>query len=747
VAPAGESAPGFLVVVFDSHSLSDAAIYGRQSSVEIDEPARHLERELEATKAQLRDTIEQSEASTEELKASNEELQAMNEELRSATEELETSREELQSINEELTTVNHELKGNVDQLAQANSDLQNLMSATAVATVFLDRELRIMRYTPSAVAIFNLIPSDIGRPLTDLSHRLDYVEIVVDAEKALTDLSPTQREVRAGRQWLLARTLPYRTTDDRIAGVVLTFVDITALREAENTLRESEQRFRAIVRHAAAGVANLDFGGRFTLVNPRFCDLTGYREEALIGTSIFDLMDADESKRNRYRFQSLVTDGASYEIETSFVRKDGSSIWVNISVTGIDSARSAVVIVLDLTKRKRAEAELIDAKRAAEAANLSKDHFLAVLSHELRTPLTPVLMAAAALEHDPDLRPDVREDLSMVKRNIELETKLIDDLLDLNRINSGKLELSIEAIDLNLTVRHVCGICQSQVYERGTRLETKLHEGEALIAADSARLQQVLWNVLKNAIKFTGNDGEIHVMTSRLPDGQWEIRVRDNGIGISAERLPRIFDAFEQGGATVTKQFGGLGLGLAICKAVVERHGGSIRAESPGVGHGTTLIIEMPGNVPEAALKRADPAASEEHSRRLSLLLIEDHRDTARTLSRLLRNAGFTVLVASNVAAAVAAAEREEFDVIVSDLGLPDGTGYEVMRRVRNIRGIPGIAMSGYGMEEDVRRSLNAGFTEHLVKPIDSQQLIAAINRVTENREGILPTEKSFRKT
>jgi two-component system CheB/CheR fusion protein len=678
---------------------------------------QRLERELEATKAQLRDTIEQSKASTEELQASN---------------------EELQSINEELTTVNQEMKGKVDQLAHANSDLQNLMSATSIATVFLDRELRIMRYTPSAVSLFNFIPTDIGRPLTDLSHRLDYAEIVEDAEKALTHLTLTQREVRAGGQWLLARTLPYRTNDDRIAGVVFTFLDITARREAEDTLRESEARFRAIVSQAAAGVANVDLAGRITLANPRFCEITGYGEAELIGKNLLDLADPQELTRNAHRFQGLATEGLSYDIETRYVRKDGTAIWVHTSVTDIRNAetgsRSAVVIVLDVTKRRQAESELIDAKQAAEAANHSKDRFLAVLSHELRTPLTPVLMAVAALEHDPELRPDVREDLTMVKRNIELETKLIDDLLDLNRISSGKLELAIEPVDLNETVRHVCGICQSQVFERGTRLETKLQEGDAMIAADSARLQQVLWNVLKNAIKFSAEDGTIRVTTARLPDGRWQVRVEDSGIGISREILPHIFDAFEQGGTTVTKQFGGLGLGLAISKAVVELHRGSIRAESSGVGQGSTFIIELPGDAPGEIAKAGSRTSTHGSTQPLRLLLVEDHSDTARTLGRLLRAQGYSVVVVSDVSAATAAASRERIDVLVSDLGLPDGSGYDVMDRIRAIRSVPGIAMSGYGMEEDKRRSLEAGFSEHLVKPIDATQLIAAIRRVTDNR-------------
>ncbi|MFT3883313.1 MAG: CheR family methyltransferase [Gemmatales bacterium] len=240
VSPAHEIAPGLLLVVFEKRTAhSEPEGTGKPNQPTTPEPAvRHLERELEQVKGRLRDTIEQYEASTEELKASNEELQAMNEELRSATEELETSREELQSINEELTTVNQEMKGKMDEIAHANSDLQNLMASTSIATVFLDRDLSIMRYTPSAVDLFHLIPGDLGRPLAHLKHRLSYPELISDAEQVLRKLVPLEREVQGEDDWFLARLQPYRTIEDHIAGVVLTFVNVTDRRKATEALHE-----------------------------------------------------------------------------------------------------------------------------------------------------------------------------------------------------------------------------------------------------------------------------------------------------------------------------------------------------------------------------------------------------------------------------------------------------------------------------------------------------------------------------
>ncbi len=394
----------------------------------------------------------------------------------------------------------------------------------------------------------------------------------------------------------------------------------------------------------------------------------------------------------------------------------------------VEFGTSLVAIAME---RDLAAQSLLEAKEAAELANQSKDRFLAVLSHELRTPLTPALLAVAALELDSDLPAEAREELAMIKRNIELETKLIDDLLDLSRITTGKLTLNSELVHLNEVVRDVCEICHSQVQEQGLTLDVSLDPKAGVINADPARFRQVLWNVLKNAVKFTPVNGSIQISTKRLTDDHCEVRIQDSGAGIPPEVLPHVFNAFEQGGTGITRQFGGLGLGLAICKALMDLHGGSIRAESAGAGEGATFVIQIPGRMLTATARirltlpdNAPPLPP------LRLLLVEDNLDTAHILGRLLTRAGFSVLSASNVVGAVALAKTEAFDVLVSDLGLPDGTGHEVMKQVRALRRVPGIAMSGYGMDEDLRRSREAGFVEHLVKPIQASQLIAAIRRV-----------------
>jgi two-component system CheB/CheR fusion protein len=367
VLPMADVAPGLTLVIINS--LPQAA--GNHAPVQpgawvrpgADQVADQLDRELERLKSHLRETVEQYETSTEELKASNEELQAINEELRSATEELETNREELQSINEELTTVNHELKSKVDELGHANSDMQNLMDATAIATVFLDRQLCITRYTPSAVSLFNFIATDIGRPLAHLNTQLHYPELVEDAELVLDRLTPVERRISnaSGRSYLV-RLLPYRTVDDRIAGVVLTFVDITERLQDAEALRRSEDRFSAIVNQATVGVVQAELDGRITFANQCYAQLLGYGMAELVGMQLLDLVHPDDRARSEAKFERLGSAGESFQIEKRYVRKDGSTIWLHNSVgflaQGQGAQAAAIIVCTDITERKRAEAAL-----------------------------------------------------------------------------------------------------------------------------------------------------------------------------------------------------------------------------------------------------------------------------------------------------------------------------------------------------------------------------------------------------
>ncbi len=370
--------------------------------------------------------------------------------------------------------------------------------------------------------------------------------------------------------------------------------------------------------------------------------------------------------------------------------------------------------------RKRVEEEL-------KAANEAKDRFLATLSHELRTPLTPVLALVSSLERDERVPDWLRSQLNLMRRNVELEARLIDDLLDLTRVTSGKLELRREAVDVGDVLAHALRASGPEIAARGLRLvEAGLHPRDLLAWADAPRLTQVFWNLLNNAAKFTPAPGSITVR-SRSTGPEILIEVQDTGMGIDAEVLPRIFGAFEQAGRGITRRYGGLGLGLAVSRAIVRLHGGDLTASSPGAGCGATFTIRLPAGLPEGNLDETLPGfvrPSIPSHRSLRLLLVEDHPDTAEAMADLLRDLGHQVAVASSVATAREVAEENGgFDLVISDLGLPDGSGLDLMRELSDRHGLRGIALSGYGMDEDIRRSRDAGFIAHLTKPVSLQTL------------------------
>jgi CheY-like chemotaxis protein len=382
---------------------------------------------------------------------------------------------------------------------------------------------------------------------------------------------------------------------------------------------------------------------------------------------------------------------------------------------------------------KGSQEALKAAKESAEAANRLKDRFLAGLSHELRTPLTPVLMAVAALEANPGLPQSARDDLALIRRNIELETRLIDDLLELSCIASGKFTLRNQRVVLAEVIRRACDSGRKLLAGTNVQLHCQADSGLGEINADPARLEQILLNLVQNAVKFTPAGGEIFVTGQRV-GASLRLSVRDTGVGISAEILDRIGAALQRGEMGIARPFGGLGLGLSICKALTELHRGKITAESDGPGEGSVFTIDLPTqDVTMGSSEWEVGGNSSAQTAKLRLLVVEDHADTARMLGKLLGSAGYAVKTATDAAGALDLASRETFDLVVSDIGLPDATGYQLMREIKTRYGISGIAMSGYGMDEDVRKSREAGFSDHLVKPISFAQLDEAIHRVVKN--------------
>lgn len=531
-------------------------------------------------------------------------------------------------------------------------------------------------------------------------------------------------------------------TEDEIAFIRTvthsTGVALDRLR-AGHALTDSEHRYRHLVNSMPLAVYTIDADGVLTLYNDAAAALWGQRPPlgAADWCSSFSAWRTDGSPINMENCPTTLAlkGGETRRGEEIIIeRPGGARRHVLVHPEPIRDARGNLIgalnVLVDITDRKDSEIVLQEAKEAAESASRSKDQFLAALSHELRTPLTPVLMLAAAYEEDPALPASVKGDMALIRRNVELETKLIDDLLDLSRIITGKLALRIESVDVDQLVREACGICRPQVLEKQLDLTISLDHRSSSVRADPARLQQVLWNLLHNAVKFTPERGSIDISTRHLDNGTVRIQVRDSGRGIPSELLPKLFNAFEQGDVRITRMFGGLGMGLAISRALVELHKGTIVAESAGPDRGALFTVTLPVETTRPRTPQQSTPEAPADVSKVRLLMVEDHADTARTLGILLRRAGFHIKHAGDVTTALRMLDEESFDVLVSDLGLPDGTGFELMRRVREHHDLPGIAMSGYGMEDDILKSREAGFSDHLIKPISLPKLQQAIRRV-----------------
>ncbi|WP_295856999.1 CheR family methyltransferase [uncultured Xylophilus sp.] len=762
VVPAQALAPGLLLVFLLLQT--DAAphcIPDGPATRESDAAAHHLDRELERLKSHLRDTVEQYEASTEELKASNEELQAMNEELRSATEELETSREELQSINEELTTVNQELKSKVDQLGNANSDMHNLMDATAIATVFLDRALCITRYTPAAVVLFHLIPTDVGRPLSDLKTRLHYPELDEDAHRVLDELVPLEREVgQAGGQWFMVRARPYRTLEDRIAGVVISFVDITERKRAEDALRASEERLRLVIENATEyAIFSTDLQRAITSWNAGAQRLLGYTEDEIVGQPC-DLLftDADRAADVPAREARTALEGRRALLEHRQVRKDGSQFWASGATMAMhDRAGDAVgfvKILRDQSEERAArhaledsQAELVralqekEAARAAlEAADATKERFLAVLSHELRNPLAAIHGVGEMLDRGaPSADDPVAQAGQVVRRQASTMKVLLDDLLDMSRLRLGKLVLRTARVAVGAVVEAAVEAVRPQINAAGHRLALDVPIAATVLRADPVRLSQVLSNLLGNAAKYTPPGGRVG-LSARCEGDAVVFEVSDDGIGMAPESVESMFEMFRQAPGAHGEELHGMGIGLALVRSLVELHGGRVTGSSAGPGRGSRFTVTLPLPVPAAPVPApAMPAApvgtgadapADGRPPRLVVLIADDNADAAWALAHLFARDGHTVHRATDGPQALEAARTHRPDVLLLDIGMPGLDGWEVVRRIRAEpwgAGMLILAATGWGQDDDRRRSAEAGADAHLVKPVDHPQIRALI--------------------
>jgi signal transduction histidine kinase len=495
-----------------------------------------------------------------------------------------------------------------------------------------------------------------------------------------------------------------------------------------------------ILANMPVGIAFVDPSSRkflqaneaFTQMAQRFGGWSGRRE--VIGSTYDQVKIAPPDAIDR-----VLSFGTPFQlIEQPFQNEGGMTHFVNVTLLRLQAADQTIQGVLYFVEDKTRDVTL---RHELISANAAKDQFLALLSHELRNPLTPVIAMVGELEAATPRSAELHQALEVIRRNVELEARLIDDLLDVTRIAKGKLQLTLEVVDVNEVLRRAYEICRDEVIAKSLETKFELDAEDAYVQGDPARLQQIFWNLIKNSVKFTPENGRITISTSNPRSGEIDICVADTGIGIERNKIDKIFNAFEQGQTSITRRFGGLGLGLAISKAMVDAHRGKIRVQSGGKDKGATFTVELrtvaaPVAAGNGAHGKEPEAARVErvHGRKHRVLLVDDHVDTCTGMKMMLERRGYDISVAYSANQAVEKARHEDFDLLISDIGLPDRTGYELMSELRETKGLPGIALSGFGMDADVAKSHDAGFAEHLIKPINLDKLDSAIRRLLESK-------------
>ncbi len=743
----------FALIIFDEGSPERSM----PSDVDEQSAARpetsRLEERMRDMESQLRSAIEQYELQNEELKASNEELQATNEELRATTEELETGKEELQSINEELVTVNQELKNKVDETTRVSDDLQNFVVATEIAAMFIDRDLRLMRYTPFAREIFNVIPTDIGRSVLDITHRLTDLDIGSGINQVFDTLHLVEREARSSDgSWYIVRFLPYRTSDDRIRGAVMTFLDITQRKEYESIGRRTEAWAKLIVENVRGyAIMTLDREGIIRSWNPGAADVFGYTAAEAIGKDVAILFTPEDRRADIPRLEraeALATGRA--DDERWQLRKNGSRFFASGVMARLDDhdEYGLVKVLRDLTEQKKTEErqnELLEFERigrsAAEQANRLKDEFLAMLSHELRNPLALMLMQAEILLRAPEAQksPRLSQSARIIHEMVRAQAQLVEDMLDVSRAKTGKLTIDRQLLPLTFLIADSIGALRREAQQRNVTLDLQIGDGPLIVEADPIRVRQIAWNLLTNALKFTPSGGTVHVRLMR--DGtDARLDVEDNGEGIPPDQIQYIFEWFKRPDEGTTKRANaGMGIGLALVRQLVDLHHGRIEVHSEGIGKGARFSVWLPLQVGSTATKQQRPALIGDGSNLagMRILVVDDSSANADALRDLLELDGAEIVVESSPKAAITRAEKERFDLLISDIAMPEVDGYSMLQAIRACKAnahTPAIAYSGYSGPQETIRARQAGFDMHLTKPVDVKTLLKTIEEVGKRK-------------
>jgi PAS domain S-box-containing protein len=685
-----------------------------------------------------------------------------------------------------------ELVRTKEALRESQERLTAALSAAGTGTFRWDIETNTVEWDGNLDRLFGLEPGQTVQSLETFIRALhpdDRDAVGTRIAKSARDGSDFDMEFRVvwpdgSVHWIHDKAKAVLDPAGRPSYMTGACADVTSRLAAAEAHRANEERLSAMFNQAAVGIANVGLDGTFIDTNRKFAQIVGYAPEELPGRTFMELTHVDDMGGTQEAVAKLMDGGlADYSLEERYIRKDGSVVWSLTTVTLLKDAAGAperfLTIIEDITARRKAEDALREesrtleliatdnarlyqaaqkaaeerkalleseraARTAAERMSSVKDEFLATLSHELRTPLNAILGWSQVLRsgaHDPA---DVRKGLETIERNARIQTQLIEDLLDMSRITSGKLRLDIQTILPASVIEAALETVKPSADGKGIRLERFVDPSAGPISGDPGRIQQVVWNLLSNAIKFTPREGKVQVRLERV-NSHVELTVSDTGIGIKPELLPHLFERFRQGDPSTTRHYGGLGLGLSIVENLVALHGGTVTIKSPGDGLGTTVTVQLPLSVvhrresdarlhPGPSLDTAPSFVSAE-LQGLSVLVVDDQVDARELIRRILEDCGATVVTADSGEQALRLITAQKPDVLVSDIGMPHMDGFELLRRVRELgmeRGgmVPAIALTAFARSEDRTRALRAGFLVHVSKPVAPAELVATVASV-----------------
>jgi len=718
----------YLLVSFEAALQTDGstAVPAPVEQVEIDHASRDQLRVLEA---ELTHTRENLQSAIEELETSNEELQSSNEELQTSNEELQSTNEELQSVNEELYTVNAEYQRKIGELTEVTNDMDNLLASTEVGTIFLDRQLRIRKFTPKAAETFRLVAHDVGRTIDTFAHKLEHPELLDDLRRVLESGDVTERELRdeSGKYFFL-RILPYRARA-AIAGAVITLIDMTGLKQAEDALFHERYLLNSLLTSIPDAIYFKDARGRFIRANQAMAARLGLEKpEDAAGKTALELPNQALAMELHREDETVLTTGEVqlYRLEKR-ERPDEVDEWDLATRLPLRDRTNQIVGVVaifrDVSEQKRADAKIREGVRR-------RDQFLAMLSHELRNPLGAIVTATALLNspHGSTSPEKTARFVRILQRQSEQMTRLLDDLLEASRVTQNKIELKRRVVDLASVARTTADSIQPIMESAGIRYLAEIDHEPIWVDGDPARLQQIQVNLLNNAAKYTPHGGEVVFQARRESDAA-VIRVKDTGVGIPKGMLDNIFELFVQSRRTLDRSAGGLGVGLTLVRSLVDMHGGMVTVHSDGEDRGSEFIVRLPLTRRPAEDEVAVPRARVRRPLREGsrIVIVEDSTDSRELLCEFLSMEGFECHAAENGVAGLALIEKVRPAVATLDVGLPGMDGFELARRLRanpDDADIFLIALTGYGQLADRAAGKRAGFDEHLVKPVNVDELL-----------------------